>query len=162
MTVVEFSEELKVSITPKRMFKAMVTEAHNLLPKIVPHIFKSIDILEGEGGTSGCVRRTSFPEGAPLPYLTDKFEVVDTENLVVKVVVMEGPIFGEKLEALQSEKRFVDSGDGGCIIKWKTQQHLKPGHTHVSDEEIKSLKQLSVSFLTAAEAYLVAHPDVCA
>lgn len=96
--------------------------------------------------------------GAPL---TDKFEVVDTENLLVKVSVIEGPMFGENLESLESEKRFLDSGDGGCIIKWKTQQHLKPGHT-VSDEEIKSLIELSVSFLTATEAYLVAHPDVCA
>ncbi|XP_073272516.1 major pollen allergen Bet v 1-D/H-like [Primulina huaijiensis] len=161
MTLVEFSHELKVNVSPKRMFKALIIDAHHLLPNIIPHIFKSIDILEGEGGTAGCVRKTSFPDGAPFPHLMDKFEVVDKENLLVKVVVMEGPIFGEKLEALESEKRFMDSGDGGCIIKWKTKQHLKPGHTHVSVEEIKNLKQLSVSFLSATEAYLVAHPDVC-
>lgn len=101
-----------------------------------------------------------YMTGAPISHLTDKFEVVDGENLVVKVVVIEGPMFGEKLESLESEKRFLDSGDGGCIIEWKTRHHLKPGHTHVSEEEIKSLKELSVSFLTATEAYLVAHPDV--
>ncbi|KZV57055.1 pathogenesis-related protein STH-2 [Dorcoceras hygrometricum] len=69
-------------------------------------------------------------------------------------------MFGEKMEALESEKWFVDSGDGGCLIKWKTRHHLKPGHTHVPEEESKSLKELSVKFLAATEAYLVAHPHV--
>ncbi|KZV57058.1 hypothetical protein F511_05932 [Dorcoceras hygrometricum] len=92
--------------------------------------------------------------------LIDKFEIVDTANLGVKVAVIEGPMFREKLDALESEKWFVDSGDGGCIIKWKTRHHLKPGHTHVPQEESKSLNELSITFLTATETYLVAHPHV--
>ncbi|XP_073147924.1 major pollen allergen Car b 1-like [Henckelia pumila] len=160
MTIVEFSEELKVlNVTPKRMFKAMVIDGHNLLPKIIPHMFKSIDVVQGEGGTSGCVRRISFPDGSQL---TDKFKDVDTEKLMLKVDVFDWPMFGEKLETIQTEKMFQESGDGGSIIKWKTQLQLKPGYTHVSDEEINSLKQLSISFITETQAYLVAHLDVCA
>ncbi|XP_075512168.1 major pollen allergen Bet v 1-G-like [Primulina tabacum] len=162
MTIVEFSDEIKVRVTPKRMFKALVTDSHNILPKIIPHIFKSIDILEGEGGVTGCVRQINFPDGAPFSHMKDKLEAVDTENLVVKIVLFEGPGLGEKMEKFHSEQKFVDSGDGGCIIKLKNHHHLKAGHTSISEEEFKAAKEHGLTFFTATEAYLVAHPDVCA
>ncbi|KZV30810.1 major allergen Pru ar 1-like [Dorcoceras hygrometricum] len=162
MTIIEFVEERKFQVAPKRMFKALVTDAHHILPKIIPHIFKSIDVLEGEPGAAGCVRQINFPDGAPISHMKDKLEVVDTENLVVKYVLFESPALGEKMDSLHSEQRFVDSGDGGCIIKWKNQHHLKPGHTHISEEEFKDGKEHGQSFFTATEAYLIAHPDVCA
>ncbi|XP_075508113.1 major strawberry allergen Fra a 1-3-like [Primulina tabacum] len=162
MTTIEFSKEIKVQVTPKRMFKAFVTDAHNILPKIIPHIVKSIDILEGEGGVTGCVRQINFPHGAPFSHMKDKLELVDAENLVVKFVLFEGPGLGEKMESLHSEQRFLDSGDGGCIIKWKNHHHLKAGHTHISEEEFKAAREHGITFFTATEAYLIAHPDVCA
>ncbi|XP_073135388.1 major pollen allergen Bet v 1-D/H-like [Henckelia pumila] len=162
MAVVEYPVEIKVQITPKRMFKAIVTDGHHLLPKIIPHIFKSIDVLEGEGGTTGCVRQINFPDGAPFSHMKDKLEYVDAENLVVKIVLFEGPGLGDKVESVHSEHRFVESGDGGCIIKLKNQHHLKAGHSHISEEEFKDAKEHGIKFFTATEAYLVAHPDVCA
>ncbi|KZV22941.1 major allergen Pru ar 1-like [Dorcoceras hygrometricum] len=162
MTVVEVSNELKVKISPERMFKAVITNAHNVLPKMLPHIFKSIEVLEGEGGTVGCVRKLSFTDVIPFSHLKDKFDAVDTKHLEAKIDLFEGPMLGEKLESMYSEKRFVDSGDGGCIIKWKHHLHLKPGHTHVTEEEFKGQNEFSTTFLTAVEAYLLAHPEVCA
>ncbi|XP_073272507.1 major allergen Pru av 1-like [Primulina huaijiensis] len=162
MTVVEYADEIKVQVSPKRMFKALITDAHHSLPKIIPHIFKSIDILEGEGGTAGCIRKISFSDVIPFTHLKDKMAVVDTEKLQAKINLFEGPMLGEKMESIFSEKWFVDSGNDGCIIKWKHHLHLKPGHTHVSEEEFNGVTEFSTTFLTAAEAYLVAHPDVCA
>ncbi|XP_073148446.1 pathogenesis-related protein STH-2-like [Henckelia pumila] len=163
--VVECVDELKVKVAPKRFFKALITDAQHVLPEIVPHIFKTIEILEQgrDGGATGCIRRISFTDAIPFSHLKDKLEVVDTENLVVKINLFEGPMLGDNMDSIYSEKRFVASDDdGGCILKWKHHLNLKPGHTHVSQEQIHGLNQFSMAFLTSAEAYLVAHPDVCA
>ncbi|XP_073148630.1 major pollen allergen Bet v 1-A-like [Henckelia pumila] len=160
--VVECVDELKMKVAPMRLFKALITDAHHVLPKIIPHIFKSVQILEGEGGTTGCIREISFADVIPFSHLKDNLTVVDTENLVVKINLFEGAMLGEKMESIFSEKQFMASGDGGSILKWKHHLNLKPGHTHVSEEEINGLNEFSMTFLTAAEAYLVTHPDVCA
>ncbi|KZV52234.1 pathogenesis-related protein STH-21-like [Dorcoceras hygrometricum] len=160
MAVVEYSDEIKLNVSPKRLFKALVIDAHNFLPKAVPHIFKSVHVLEGEGGVAGCVRQINFPDGAPFSHMKDKLEAVDTENLTVKLVLSEGPGLGEKMESLHAEQKFVDSGDGGCIIKMKNHHHLKAGHTHIAEEEFKAAKEHGITFFTATEAYLIAHPDV--
>ncbi|KZV33774.1 major allergen Pru ar 1-like [Dorcoceras hygrometricum] len=159
---VEYTDEQEFKVSPKRLFKAMVIDSHHLLPKIIPHVFKRIDVVEGEGGTAGCIRILRFVDGAPFTHLKDTFEVIDTENLMVKVVILEGPMLGEKIESLHSNKWFLDSGDGGCILKWKTKLHLKPGHTNVSEEELKAIREQSVAFLKATDEYLLAHPEVCA
>lgn len=61
MGVIRFEKEAPAAVAPSRMFKAFV-DSHNLLPKIVPQAFKSIDILQGDGGV-GTVKLLKFAGG---------------------------------------------------------------------------------------------------
>lgn len=54
--------ELKSSIPPNRVFKALFLDSNNLMPKILPHIFKSIEFIEGNGG-DGSIKLISFHHG---------------------------------------------------------------------------------------------------
>ena len=62
MGVKSFFQEVKTKITSSRLFKALVTESPDVLPKVTPSI-KSIELLEGTGYNPGCVFQTNFPEG---------------------------------------------------------------------------------------------------
>lgn len=49
-------------ISPSRLFKALVVEAPNLIPKLLPHAVKSIELIQGDGG-AGSIKQLNFVEG---------------------------------------------------------------------------------------------------
>lgn len=61
MGAVHFEREYPAAVAASRMFKAFV-DSRNLLPKLAPHAFKSIEILQGDGGV-GTVTQWTFPDG---------------------------------------------------------------------------------------------------
>lgn len=61
MGVIVDETELSCSIAPARFFKAFLLD-NNLLPKIVPTFFKSIQFVEGKGEV-GSIKLITFYEG---------------------------------------------------------------------------------------------------
>lgn len=59
---VSFTEEFTSPISAPRLFKALILDADNLLPKIVPQAIKSIEILDGNGGP-GTIKKLTFGDG---------------------------------------------------------------------------------------------------
>ena len=49
-------------IPPARLFKALILDGDNLIPKVVPQAIKSVEIIEGNGGP-GTIRKITFGEG---------------------------------------------------------------------------------------------------
>lgn len=98
--------------------------------------------------------------GAPFPYVREKVDVVDTENLVFKGRAFESRMFGDKIEAIHSIQKYEDSGDGGCIIKLTVEIHPKDG-ADFNDEDRKLGKAFGREIFSIVEEYLIAHPDVC-
>ncbi|XP_073051648.1 major pollen allergen Bet v 1-D/H-like [Primulina eburnea] len=159
MDVISATHELKSRVPAKRMFEAIVIDGRNLLPKIAPRAIKSIDILQGDGG-AGSIRQINFPNGAPFPYVREKVDVVDTENLLFKARAFESRMFGDKIEAIHTTQKYEDSGDGGCIIKLTVEIHPKDG-ADFNDEDRQMGKAFGREIFSIVEEYLVAHPDVC-
>ena len=62
MAVVTVSQEITSPVAAPRLFKAMALERHILIPKLLPHAFKSVEVVEGDGGV-GTVTKTTFAEG---------------------------------------------------------------------------------------------------
>jgi len=62
MAVTSYTQEFTTPIAPSRMFKALILDSHNLMPKIVPQGIKSIEFLQGNGG-AGSIKQTNFTEG---------------------------------------------------------------------------------------------------
>jgi len=66
MGIITFTQEFTTSIAPSRMFKALILDSHNLIPKIAPQGIKSIEFIEGDGGV-GSIKQTNFAEGMYCP-----------------------------------------------------------------------------------------------
>lgn len=62
MGVTTFNDEYTYSISPKRLFKASILDSHNLIPKLMPQAIKSIDIVQGDGGT-GSIKQINLAQG---------------------------------------------------------------------------------------------------
>ena len=67
MGVITYTDEYTSSIPPSRLFKALVIDAPNLIPKIFPQVVKSIEIIQGDGGI-GSIRQINFAEGKDTAY----------------------------------------------------------------------------------------------
>ncbi|KAI3459573.1 hypothetical protein Pfo_016236 [Paulownia fortunei] len=159
MAITKYTQEIKLRVPAKRMFKALVTESYTMLPKIMPNAVKSIEKLQGDGG-SGTIRQTNFADGAPYSYVKHKIDALDTENYVSKYTLIEGPVLGDKIESISYDQKFEDSSDGGCITKIVSEYHTK-GDIQLKEEDIKTGKDQALSFYTLTEEYLLANPDVC-
>ncbi|PKH99184.1 hypothetical protein CRG98_049671, partial [Punica granatum] len=59
MVVTCFTQEFKTVIAPSRMFRALILDSHNLIPKIAPQGIKSIEFIQGDGG-AGSIKQTNF------------------------------------------------------------------------------------------------------
>ncbi|KAL7081298.1 hypothetical protein ACP275_14G030800 [Erythranthe tilingii] len=159
MGVKSFFQEVKAKASPSRMFKALVTESHDIVPKITTSI-ESIVTVEGEGVTPGCIMQTNFPEGAHFKYVKHRIDAIDTENYVCKYTLVEGDVLGDKLEKICYEIKF-EASDEGCNIKVTSEYHTK-GDFVINDDEIKAGKEQALGLYKACEDYLIANPHVCA
>lgn len=61
MGVIKITQEFTSQIARERVFKALVLESNTILPKLLPQSFKSIDILQGDGGV-GSIEQVNFTE----------------------------------------------------------------------------------------------------
>ena len=62
MGVTSFAEEFPCPIAPSRIFKALVVDAKNLMPKLLPQFIASVDVIQGDGG-AGTIEQVNFTEG---------------------------------------------------------------------------------------------------
>ncbi|KAJ6897729.1 hypothetical protein NC652_024522 [Populus alba x Populus x berolinensis] len=75
MGVFAFSDEFTSPVPPARLFKALILDFGNLLPKLLPQLIKSVDFTQGNG-EAGSIRQISFQDGIG----TNRVEAVDPEN----------------------------------------------------------------------------------
>jgi hypothetical protein len=61
MGVFSFEEETTSIVAPARLYKALVTDADIITPKVID-VIKSIEIVEGNGGP-GTIKKLTFVEG---------------------------------------------------------------------------------------------------
>lgn len=62
MGVTNFTQEFTCPIAPSRMFKALILDSSNLIPKLLPQFVKSVDLIQGDGG-AGSIEQVNFTEG---------------------------------------------------------------------------------------------------
>ncbi|CAI9776047.1 unnamed protein product [Fraxinus pennsylvanica] len=158
MGVSKFFHELKTNASPKRMFKALITDNHDVLPKVSPSI-KSIETVEGDGGV-GSVKLTNFSDGSHFKYMKNRLDFLDTENYVSKFTLVEGDALGDQLEKICYEMKFEDSKDGGCIIKITSEYHTK-GDVVLKEEDVEAGKEHAMGLYKSCADYLIANPHVC-
>ncbi|CAI9776041.1 unnamed protein product [Fraxinus pennsylvanica] len=159
MGIFKFFHEAKTKVAPHRMFKTLVTESHNVLPKVTPSI-KSVEIIEGDGGP-GSIYKTTFPEGAHFKHVSHKINDIDPVNYVSKYTLVDGDVLGDKIEKVDYEVKFEHSEDGGCVVKQTSEYHTK-GDFELKEEDVKAGKEQAQGLFKACDEYLAANPHVCA
>ncbi|KAL6968569.1 hypothetical protein U1Q18_034372, partial [Sarracenia purpurea var. burkii] len=153
------TQEHTCSIPPARIFKALVLESHNFIPKLVPQSIKSIELVHGDGGI-GTIKQTNFAEGSHFKYMKHRVDVVDVENCYSKYTLIEGDALGDALESIVYEVKFEASGTGS-ICKSTSHYHTKVG-VEIKEEDIKAGKDKAMGMYKVVEDYLIANPDVYA
>ncbi|XP_048129318.1 major strawberry allergen Fra a 1-3-like [Rhodamnia argentea] len=163
MGVVPYSQEFTSAVAPSRMFKALVLDSHNILPKIVPEGIKSVKFVEGDGGV-GSIKQTNFGESAHIRYRMHKIGALDVENLYCKYTLIESDIKFDKIDCIVDEVKFT-SANGGCVCKMTSDYHVKEGaklKAELKEVDMKPGKDIAMGLLKSFKEYLLANPDICA
>ncbi|XP_039156098.1 major allergen Pru ar 1-like [Eucalyptus grandis] len=75
--------EITSAVTPSRMFKALILNSHNILPKIAPEGIKSVEFIEREGRV-GSIEQTNFGESSHIKYMKHKIRGSQGSGYVCK------------------------------------------------------------------------------
>lgn len=62
MGVTSITQEFLCPIAPARMFKALIIDSKNLIPRLLPQFIASVDVTQGDGG-AGSIEQVNFTEG---------------------------------------------------------------------------------------------------
>ncbi|PQQ21467.1 major allergen Pru ar 1 [Prunus yedoensis var. nudiflora] len=157
MGVFTYETEFTSVIAPPRLFKALVLDADNLVPKIAPQAVKSAEIVEGDGGV-GTIKKTSFGEGSQFGYVKHRIDGIDKDNFSYSYTLIEGDALSDVIEKIAYDIKLVASPDGGSIVKTISHYHAK-GDVEIKEEEVKAGKEKAAGIFKLVEGYLLANPD---
>ncbi|KAF7849545.1 hypothetical protein BT93_L0648 [Corymbia citriodora subsp. variegata] len=160
MGVTTITQEFTTPIAPSRMFKALIVDSHNLIPKIAPEGIKSIEFVKGDGG-AGSIKVTNFANGGHLKFLKHRIDALDTENLACKHTLIEGDVIFDKIELVVYEVQFLASDNGGCVCKMSSEYHTNRD-VELKEEDIKQGKEKAMGLYKVVEEFLSANPDAYA
>ncbi|KHN14638.1 Major allergen Pru ar 1 [Glycine soja] len=161
MGVYSDTDEYPSPISPSRLFKALVVDAHNLIPKLLPNSVKSIEIIQGDGG-AGSIKQFNFVEGSnQVKNIKNRIDEIDEETLTYNYTLIEGEALKDKFASIAHEIKFEAAPDGGSISKVTSKYYLK-GDVEINEEDIKASKEIVLGIYKVVEAYLLQNPDVYA
>nr|GLL41117.1 major allergen Pru ar 1-like [Ipomoea trifida] len=160
MGVSTYTDEQTSPVSPSRIFKASIVDSHNLIPKLMPQAIKSIEILQGNGGT-GSIKQINFPEGSSLKSIKYYIDELNEETLTYKYTLVEGDALLDQLEKITYEVKFEKTAEGGSISK-VTSKYYTVGDFKMKEEEIKAGKERVLAMYKAVEAYLIQNPQAYA
>lgn len=159
MGLVRFEREYPAAVAASRMFKAFV-DSPNLLPKVAPQAFKSIEVLEGDGGV-GTVTLWTFPDGGDYKQVKHRIDALDKDNFTSKYTLYDGDGILTLAEKWVYDVKFEASGNGGCAYKFTVEVYVKDGE-ELKEEYVKDAEEKASGLYKVLEAHLVANPDLYA
>ena len=62
MGATTFTHDYSSLVAPSRMFKALIVDSRNLLPKLLPQFVKDVNVIQGDG-EAGSIEQVNFNEG---------------------------------------------------------------------------------------------------
>ncbi|KAL8204841.1 hypothetical protein R6Q57_010464 [Mikania cordata] len=153
MGIFTYTDEYTSPVLPARIFKASIVDSHNLMPKLLPDVIKSIDIVEGDGGV-GSIKQINYARG----FTKHKIDELDENTFTYKYTLIEGNVISDKIEKVCYDIKFEGSADGGSISKMTTTIYTH-GDFEIKEEELKAGKEKVMGLYKVVEAYLIKNPD---
>ncbi|KAF5816406.1 putative Bet v I/Major latex protein [Helianthus annuus] len=157
MTTTSIEVEVASTYPAETVFKVF-NKFHDIAPKVSPQAFKSIEILEGDGGV-GTIRLFTF--GDDIPFASGKFkqDVIDASNFIYNYTFFEGDNLMGILDSINHHVKIVPSAEGGCVFKQTVIYNCK-GDEKPPVDVLTFEKELYEKTYKAIEAYAAAHPEV--
>ncbi|KAM6565865.1 major allergen Pru av 1 [Cannabis sativa] len=158
MGVFVYETEFSSNISPTRLFKALILDGDNLIPKIAPQAIKQVETLEGDGG-AGTIKKITFGEGSSFKYVKHRVDSIDQDNLCHSYTLIEGDALTDKLEKICYETKLVASPDGvGSVIN-TVSKYYTINDAEIKEEDVKQGKEKASQLFKLFEKYLNDHPD---
>ncbi|XP_057549308.1 pathogenesis-related protein STH-21-like [Amaranthus tricolor] len=147
-------------VAPGRLFQALAIDNHNFMPKATPDYVKSVEFVEGDSTTVGCIKKMNFPDAAPFKYVKNRVDEIDEANYFLKYTTIEGDMFPDTVECAVYDNKFEASADGSrCTMV--AHYHMK-GDNVLSEADLENAKQGIQKMFKSAEDYLIANPQLYA
>ncbi|NP_001351690.1 disease resistance response protein DRRG49-C [Cicer arietinum] len=156
MGVFSFEDEATSIVAPATLYKALVTDADNLTPKVIDAI-KSVEIVEGNGGP-GTIKKFTFVEEGETKFVLHKVDAIDDANWAYHYSIVGGAGLPDTVEKISFEAKLIAGPNGGSIAKLSVKYHTKGDFTP-SEEELKSGKAKGDGLFKALEGYCLANPN---
>ncbi|KAB1213903.1 Major allergen Mal d 1 [Morella rubra] len=99
-----------IAIPPAKLFKALVLDADNLIPKFAPHAIQKMKSSTEMEGRERSRRSPLVKVGSHCKYVKYRMDKVDDANFNYGYSLIEGDALGEVLEKISYETTFVLSG----------------------------------------------------
>ncbi|CAN6558741.1 unnamed protein product [Malus baccata var. baccata] len=132
MSSISSRQEFTSPVAADRLFKALIIDSDNLIPKLMAQVIKSIEIIHGDGGV-GSIKQINFAE-----------YTLDVENLVCKYTLIEGDVLDDKIKSISYEVSFHEYDAAGDL--------------EINEEEIRGGKEGAMGMYKVVEAYLFESP----
>ncbi|CAH1454422.1 unnamed protein product [Lactuca virosa] len=156
MVVITSELEVTSSLPAAKLFK-VYGDFDTLAPKVDPQTFKSVNIIEGDGGV-GSIKRITFGDGVPYKNSKHRVDAIDISNLSVSYTIFEGDALLGIIDSATHHIKFVPSADGGSVYKHSTEFNCKPD-AQLSEDILNLAKEAFKNTFKAIEAYAIAHPQ---
>ncbi|CAN6690412.1 unnamed protein product [Malus baccata var. baccata] len=128
MSSISSRQEFTSPVAADRLFKALIIDSDNLIPKLMAQAIKSIEIIHGDGGV-GSIKQINFAE-----------YTLGVENLVCKYTLIEGDVLEDKIKSISYD------------------EYDAAGDLEINDEEIRGGKERAMGMYKVVEAYLFESP----
>ncbi|KAG5101371.1 hypothetical protein JHK84_046340 [Glycine max] len=140
MGIFTFEDETTSPVAPATLYKALVTDADNVIPKAV-EAFRSVENLEGNGGP-GTIKKITFVEDGESKFVLHKIESVDEANLGYSYSVVGGVGLPDTVEKITFECKLAAGANGGSAgkltVKYQTKGDAQPNPDDLKIGKVKS------------------------
>ncbi|WOG83419.1 hypothetical protein DCAR_0102594 [Daucus carota subsp. sativus] len=153
MGVVTRTAEARSSkMTAAQLYKSMFIDMDKVMPKILPQIFKSVRLVEGDGGV-GTVKEITYAVKATT--MIQKLVEMDPEAMTYTKVIIGGDVLMGTLESVAYHSVVESSDSGECVVKLTVVFTPLAGQ-EVSEDYIKDSIAQSYQTFYAVEAHVQA------
>ncbi|XP_071702701.1 root allergen protein-like [Rutidosis leptorrhynchoides] len=156
MAVVTVEMEFTSPLPAPKLFN-VYSDFDNIATKVEPETYKSINIIQGDGGV-GSIRSTTYADGYRFKGIISKVDAIDKTNLSLSNTGFEGDALMGIVDTATHHIKFVPSSDGGSISKHTVELKCK-GDSTLGEDTINFVKEACGKTFKAIESYVNAHPE---
>ncbi|KAF8008401.1 hypothetical protein BT93_K2167 [Corymbia citriodora subsp. variegata] len=157
MGVFSFTNEYISTAPPARLFKALVLDSCNLIPKLMPQAIKSINIIQGNG-SAGTIKRINIIKSNQLISIKNQVDELNEETFTYRYCLIDRK---EKFESIVHEVKLEPTPEGWSKNKIMSMYYTK-GDVELKEEDIKVEKERVLEIYKVSKAYLLQNPDAYA